>query len=82
MFLFFLLFYSAFREFDKLIFEENFDTGNLNSSKWEYDLGNGIYGWGNQELQYYRKNSENLFIENNQLHIRAKVNLIIHLQKY
>ena len=72
MFLFFLLFYSAFSEFDKLIFEENFDTGNLNSSKWEYDLGNGIYGWGNQELQYYRKNSENLFIENNQLHIRAK----------
>ena len=60
-------------EYDKLIFEDNFDTENLNLSKWEYDLGNGINGWGNAELQYYRKNLDNIFIKDNQLHIKAKV---------
>ena len=35
--------------FDILIFEENFDKEALNLSRWEYDLGNGIYGWGNDE---------------------------------
>jgi len=60
-------------EFDKLVFEENFEGPNLNLSKWEYDLGNGVWGWGNGELEYYRKSKENVYIENNQLHIKAKV---------
>ena len=58
--------------FDKLIFEEKFDGETLNLSKWDYDLGNGVYGWGNDEKEYYRKNNENIYIENNQLHIIAK----------
>ena len=52
--------------FDKLIFEEKFDGESLNLSKWDYDLGNGVYGWGNDEKEYYRKNNENIYIENNQ----------------
>ena len=60
-------------EYDKLVFEENFDEQKLNLSKWGYDLGNGNWGWGNAELEYYRNNKENIYIENNQLHIRAKV---------
>ena len=60
-------------EFGKLIFEENFDNENLNLSIWEYDLGNGVYGWGNDEQQYYRRNPENIYIKDNQLHIKAKV---------
>ena len=60
-------------EFGKLIFEENFETEYLNLSIWEYDLGNGINGWGNNELQFYRKNPENIYIQDNQLHIKAKV---------
>ena len=60
-------------EFDKLVFEENFEGPNLNLSKWEYDIGNGVWGWGNDEQEYYRKNKENIDIENNQLHIKAKV---------
>ena len=60
-------------EYDKLVFEENFDNETAFLSKWEYDLGNGDNGWGNAELEYYRKNKANIFIENNQLHIKAKV---------
>lgn len=60
-------------EFDKLVFEENFEGPSLNLSKWEYDIGNGVWGWGNDEKEYYRKNKENIYIENNQLHIKAKV---------
>ena len=60
-------------EFDKLVFEENFEGKTLNLSKWEYDLGNGDNGWGNRELEYYRKSQENIYIENNQLHIKSKL---------
>lgn len=60
-------------EYDKLVFEENFDNETAFLSRWEYDLGNGDNGWGNAELEYYRKNKANIFIENNQLHIKAKV---------
>lgn len=56
-----------------LVFEENFEGESLNLSKWEYDLGNGINGWGNKELEYYRKSQDNIYIKNNQLHISAKV---------
>jgi beta-glucanase (GH16 family) len=59
-------------EFTKLIFEENFSGNSLNTSLWEFDIGNGD-GWGNEELEYYRKNSENIFIQNDQLHIVARV---------
>jgi len=59
--------------YDKLIFEENFDKSTLNLSKWEFDLGNGKNGWGNNEYQYYRKNDDNIYIDNNQLHIKAKI---------
>ena len=57
-----------------ILFEENFDKQTLNLYKWEYDLGNGVAGWENNEFEYYRKNKENIYIENNQLHIKAKVN--------
>ena len=59
--------------FDILIFEENFDKKTINLSRWEYDLGNGIDGWGNNEKEYYRNNDGNIYIENNQLHIKAKL---------
>ena len=59
-------------EFTKLVFEENFSGKSLNASLWEFDIGN-VDGWGNNELEYYRKNSENIFIKDEQLHIVAKV---------
>jgi beta-glucanase (GH16 family) len=40
------------------------------SPAWGFDIGNGTNGWGNNELEYYRR--ENATIENGQLVITAK----------
>jgi beta-glucanase (GH16 family) len=31
--------------------------------KWTYDLGNGVNGWGNDELQDYTDSTENVFLD-------------------
>ena len=39
-----------------LVWSDEFDetlVSKPNSSKWSYDIGTGIDGWGNNELQYY-----------------------------
>jgi len=51
--------------FDKLVFSDEFDvTGSPDNSKWNYDLGNGQGGWGNNESQYYTNRTDNVKIEN------------------
>jgi len=57
----------------ELIWEENFE----NLDNWSCDLGNGSWGWGNGELEFYRQ--ENVEISeipgepgNKALHITAK----------
>lgn len=40
------------------------------SPDWVFETGNGINGWGNNELQYYRR--ENATVENDALVITAK----------
>ncbi len=42
------------------------------SGKWNYDIGTGSGGWGNNELQYYTARTNNVRIENDQLVIEAK----------
>lgn len=49
-----------------LTWEDNFDGafGSLpDSTKWNFDIGTGEAGWGNQELQYYRKDSSNVSLD-------------------
>ncbi len=44
----------------KLIWSDEFDGDTLNTNKWGYIIGDGcpsLCGWGNQELEYYRKNN-------------------------
>ena len=36
-----------------LVWEDDFDGDALNTSLWGYDLGTGVNGWGNAELQTY-----------------------------
>lgn len=55
-----------------LVWNDEFD-GNSLSSDWVYELGNGTWGWGNNELQYYRQ--ENVNVENGVLTITAKQEL-------
>lgn len=52
-----------------LVWSDEFD-GNQLSSDWVHEIGNGNWGWGNNELQYYR--AENTTVENGVLTITAK----------
>ncbi|UII78693.1 family 16 glycosylhydrolase [Flagellimonas sp. CMM7] len=59
--------------FTNLVLDENFDNdGAPNDQVWGFDIGNGIDGWGNQELQYYTDRPENITIQNGVLLITAQ----------
>lgn len=54
----------------QLVWQDEFDTdGALDESKWVFDLGAG--GWGNNELQTYTNNAQNVIIEDGSLKITA-----------
>ena len=52
-----------------LTWQDEFN-GTILSSDWTHEIGNGSWGWGNNELQYYRQ--QNTSLENGYLTIRAK----------
>lgn len=59
--------------FNNLTFQDNFDVnGAPDSEFWNYDIGTGENGWGNQELQYYTSRSENVTVQNGYLLITAR----------
>lgn len=59
--------------FTNLVLDENFNNdGAPNDQVWGFDIGNGIDGWGNQELQYYTDRPENVTIQNGVLLITAQ----------
>ncbi len=51
-----------------LVWQDEFTNGI--SQDWVFETGNGSSGWGNNELQYYRR--ENATVENGNLIITAK----------
>ena len=55
----------------KLVWSDDFDSSSLDMSKWNYDIGTGTGGWGNNELQYYTDRDTNISIKNGNLIIRA-----------
>lgn len=58
----------------RLVWEDEFNRQELDEKSWTFQLGTGreygLYGWGNNELQFYR--SENTILENGYLKILAK----------
>lgn len=52
-----------------LIWSDEFNAETLNEDFWTWELGNGSWGWGNNELQFYRK--ENTFLIDGNLVIQA-----------
>ena len=73
--LIFLIFISEFSnaQIGEIIWEENFD----NLDNWLIETGNGSWGWGNGELQYYSENNVEISEMpnepgNNGLHIIGK----------
>ena len=53
-----------------LVWQDEFNGSSLNTSLWNYEIGRGSNGWGNNELQYYRQ--ENATVENGYLTIQVK----------
>jgi len=53
-----------------LIWADEFEGLELNTDIWKHELGTGSNGWGNNELEYYRK--ENTRVNNGCLFIEAK----------
>ncbi len=60
----------ATRDGFTLMWEDNFEGTALNTANWNYEIGTGSNGWGNNELQYYRQ--ENTTVADGFLVITAK----------
>ncbi len=59
-------------DYNTLAWQDEFDVdGAPDPTKWTYDLGTGVDGWGNQEAQSYTNNSENVEVSNGNLIITA-----------
>lgn len=58
-----------------LIWSDEFDTSGIpDSTKWNYDLGDGcpnVCGWGNNEQQWYTNDQKNVRVENGILVLEA-----------
>jgi len=74
-FLYFSKTYTANIKSDELtlVWSDDFDYNGLpDSSKWDYDTEGNVYGWGNNEEQYYTvANPENAIVKNGKLFITA-----------
>ncbi|MBP3191083.1 family 16 glycosylhydrolase [Natronogracilivirga saccharolytica] len=74
--LFFLTPLSSLAQDWQLVWTDEFETQDLDTTKWEYMYGTGsMYGlnrWGNYEEQYYTDREENIFVEDGNLHIVAR----------
>lgn len=59
-------------DYTVLKFSDEFNTdGSPDPSKWVYDLGNGISGWGNNEVQNYTNLANNVKVAGGNLVITA-----------
>ena len=55
-----------------LVWSDEFEASNLDPTKWDYDIGQGSWGWGNNELQYYTNSISNVMLDNGYLKITAR----------
>lgn len=59
--------------FNNIVIDENFDVdGAPDAALWNFNIGTGENGWGNNELQYYTDRTENVSVENGFLLITAR----------
>lgn len=53
-----------------LVWQDEFDGFSVNTSSWNFEIGTGSGGWGNNELEYYR--AENATVADSVLTIEAR----------
>lgn len=52
------------------LWHDEFDS--IDTTKWTFEIGTGASGWGNNEKQFYTARSENAYVQEGILHIRAR----------
>lgn len=55
----------------KLVWSDEFNGNKLDTSMWNYEIGTGSWGWGNNEKQYYTNSENNCYVSNGSLKIKA-----------
>ena len=55
-----------------LVWSDEFDGDALDTSVWSYEIGNGDWGWGNGEVEYYTDRKDNVNVKDGHLQIIAK----------
>lgn len=59
-----------------LVWSDEFDQGEIDEQKWNFEIGTGcqynLYGWGNNELEYYRAENASISDTAEYLLIEAK----------
>ncbi|PVD50117.1 glycoside hydrolase [Terrimonas sp.] len=55
-----------------LAWSDEFSGEMLDAAAWNYEVGNGSGGWGNNELEYYTNSNKNVFLSNGNLIIEAR----------
>lgn len=62
----------------RLVMQEEFDVnGAPNPELWNFDIGTGNNGWGNNEQQFYTDRPENIIVEGGMLKITARRELYL-----
>jgi beta-glucanase (GH16 family) len=58
-----------------LVWSDEFNGASIDLTKWTFDTGHGGSnpGWGNDELEYYTSRTNNAYVTNGMLHIRAQI---------
>ena len=63
-----------------LAWQDDFSGNALDAATWNYEIGNGSGGWGNNELEYYTNSPKNVFVSNGNLIIEARKEAISGFQ--
>ena len=53
------------------VWSDEFNGLELDTSIWSYEIGNGNWGWGNGEVEYYTDRKENVEVKDGYLQIHA-----------
>ena len=55
-----------------LVWNDEFSGTTLDANVWNYEIGNGSGGWGNNELEYYTNSPKNTLVSNGNLVMEAR----------
>ena len=55
------------------VWSDEFNGTSVDTTKWSFESGTGSGGWGNNELEYYTSRTNNAYVTNGVLHIRAQI---------